>query len=182
MIHTGYKFETLSLIPRPWGETSRDIIEGREDQVVNNHAQYCCVVKTGIGGMRLILGGEVDAGRWPHDFSQSWSDFSLVWDSKPDRKDDPTHWVELKTSHQLSHDGSVVKFERKLLKFWAQSFLLGVPKIIVGFRNMDGILQSLQELETQNIPRDVKRKGKGTWDGSVCINFAASFLECTRKP
>ena len=118
----------------------------------------------------------------PQDICPSWSDFSPVWDSKPDRKDDPTHWVELKTSHQLSHDRSIVKFERKLLKFWAQSFLLGVPKIIVGFRNMDGILQSLQELETQNIPRDVKRKGKSTWDGNVCINFAASFLECTRNP
>lgn len=59
---TGYKFETLSLIPRPWGDTPREYIEGREEQIVNNHAQYCCVVKTGIGKTRMILGGEVDAG------------------------------------------------------------------------------------------------------------------------
>ena len=57
----GYKFETLSLIPDQWDPTSRDFIEGRENMVVNNSAQYCSVVKTGIGNIRLILGGEVDA-------------------------------------------------------------------------------------------------------------------------
>lgn len=71
-----------------------------------------------------------------------------------------------------------MKFERKLLKFWAQSFLLGVPKIIVGFRNAHGILERVQELETKDIPGNVKKKGKMTWDGNLCINFAAGFLEC----
>lgn len=72
----------------------------------------------------------------------------------------------------------MLKFERKLLKFWIQSFLLGVPKIIVGFRSKHGILQRLQELETRNIPNMVMKSGKGTWDGNTCINFTASFLEC----
>lgn len=72
----------------------------------------------------------------------------------------------------------MLKYERKLLKFWAQSFLLGVPKIIVGFRSREGILQRLEELETHSIPGRVKRYGKGTWDGNICINFAAEFLEC----
>ena len=40
----------------------------------------------------------------------------------------------------------MLKYERKLLKFWAQSFLLGVPTIIVGFRDQDGIVRSLEEL------------------------------------
>lgn len=57
----GYKFETLSTLPRPWGETSRDYIESRENQVVNNKEQYCSVVRTGIGSTVLCLGGEVDA-------------------------------------------------------------------------------------------------------------------------
>ena len=33
--------------------------------IVNNYAQYCSVVKTGIGGSKMIIGGEVDAGRDP---------------------------------------------------------------------------------------------------------------------
>jgi RAT1-interacting protein len=59
----GYKFETLSLIANTWDATSRDYIEGREKEVVSNYAQYCSVVQTGIGGIGMIIGGEVDAGK-----------------------------------------------------------------------------------------------------------------------
>ena len=58
---SGYKFETLSLIPDQWDSTPRDFIESREDMVVNNYAQYCSIVKTGIGKVKLVIGGEVDA-------------------------------------------------------------------------------------------------------------------------
>lgn len=60
----GYKFETLSTLPAPWGETSREYIENRENEVVNNEAQYCSVVRTGIGKTVLCLGGEVDASMY----------------------------------------------------------------------------------------------------------------------
>ena len=110
----------------------------------------------------MVLGGEVDS----------------VWDLKPEDKNEPINWVELKTTAEIESDRDIVKFERKLLKFWAQSFLLGVPKIIVGFRTKDGILRRLEELDTQSIPDRVKASGRNTWDGNICINFAAAFLEC----
>ena len=162
MSYWGYKFETLSLIPDQWDPTSRDFIESREDMIVNNYAQYCSVVKTGIGKAKMVLGGEVDA----------------VWDCKPVNKDQPINWVELKTFAEITNDRDILKYERKLLKFWIQSFLLGVPKIIVGFRSKMGILQRVEELETKDIPGMVKRGGKGTWDGNLCINFTASLLGC----
>ncbi|KAL8720728.1 MAG: hypothetical protein Q9225_002462 [Loekoesia sp. 1 TL-2023] len=156
-----YKFETLSLLPAPWAETSRDYIESREDLTVNNSAQYCSVVKTGIGKSRLILGGEVDA----------------LWDAKPPEPSSTINWVELKTAATPLSDRDVLKYERKLLKYWIQSFLLGVPKIIVGFRSKEGILESLEEMKTAQIPRMVKQQGRGSWDGNVCINFTVGFLE-----
>lgn len=107
-----------------------------------------------------------------------YADHPEVWDSKPADKDEPINWVELKTSAEIENERDLVKYERKLLKFWIQSFLLGVPKIIVGFRSKDGILRRLEELETKAIPGAVKRRGKGSWDGNVCINFTASFLDC----
>jgi RAT1-interacting protein len=60
----GYKFETLSLIPKTWDETTRDCIDSREEEVVSNYAQYCSVVQTGIGSSTMIIGGEVDAGKY----------------------------------------------------------------------------------------------------------------------
>jgi len=157
----GYKFETLCLLPRPWDETPREYIENRENEIVNNHAQYCSVVQTGIGSTTMVLGGEVDA----------------LWDSKP-ADGGPIKWVELKTSAEIRHDGDLMNLERKLMKFWIQSFLLGVPKIIVGFRTQDGFLKRIEEMDTASIPGTVKRRGKGTWDGNMCINFAAGLLDC----
>ena len=162
MSYWGYKFETLSLLPQPWYQTTREYIETREDQIVSNYAQYCSVVRTGFGKIKMIIGGEVDA----------------LWDVKPEDTSRPINWVELKTSAEIFNERDQIKFERKLLKFWAQSFLLGVPKIIVGFRSHDGILHRLEELDTQSIPEKVQRQGKNLWDGQICINFAAAFLEC----
>lgn len=62
-MYWGYKFETLSLLDQPWGETSREEIEAREDEVVDNYAQYCSLCKTGIAGVSMIIGGEVDGGQ-----------------------------------------------------------------------------------------------------------------------
>lgn len=101
-----------------------------------------------------------------------------VWDVKHEAPHARTNWVELKTSISPQSDRDLLAFERKLMKFWIQSFLLGVPKIIVGFRDQNGILIRTEEMETEKIPGTVKRRGKATWDGNMCINFAAGFLEC----
>lgn len=156
----GYKFETLSLLPEHWSTTSREYIEAREDQVVSNYAQYCSIVRTGFGKLKMILAGEVDA----------------VMDFKSDDPTVSTNWVELKTTAEVTSDKDQVKLERKLLKFWAQSFLLGVPKIIVGFRTQQGILQRLEEMDTQSIPEKVRLQGKNMWNGDACIAFTSAFL------
>lgn len=100
---------------------------------------------------------------------------------KPTVPDEPVHWVELKTSKELSDDrGHHVKFEKKLCRMWAQSFLLGVPTIVIGFRDDFGNLTRIMDLETQKIPGHVAQQF-GTWDGNVCINLANQFLELLKQ-
>lgn len=77
----------------------------------------------------------------------------------------------------MRNDRDRDNFERKLLKFWIQSFLLGVPRIIVGFRSRDGVLQRVEDMDVASIPDTIARRGR-QWDGNICTNFAASFLEC----
>ena len=177
------------MLRQTWDATPRHEIENRTEDVVNNSAQYCSVVRTGIGGVKMVIGGEVDAGMLhqlhPHTgtfFRTPANQTPTVWDCKPERKEDHIRWVELKTSAEIKNDRDMVKYERKLLKFWAQSFLLGVPKIIVGFRDQNGIVHRMEEVETYTIPSKVKKLGRATWDGNICINFAAAFLECMDKP
>ncbi|KAI1377421.1 RAI1-domain-containing protein [Hypoxylon crocopeplum] len=165
MSYWGYKFETLCCLPRPWGEVTRDIIENRDKEIVSNKAQYCSVVRTGIGKTTLCLGGEVDA----------------IWDSKPVEKGAPINWIELKTSVEIRDDRGMQNFERKLMKFWIQSFLLGVPKIIVGFRSQKGILTKIEEIQTVKIPETAAQRGVRSWNANTCINFASAFLEWLRN-
>ena len=165
-------------MPDTWDATSRDYIEGRENEIVNNHAQYVSIVRTGIGNTTLVLGGEVDAGTLSPLSNFPVLTTCLVWDVKPEPPHTRINWVELKTSVSPQSDRDLLAFERKLMKFWIQSFLLSVPKIIVGFRDQNGILVRIEEMETEKIPGTVKRRGKATWDGNMCINFAAGFLDC----
>ncbi|KAF2012691.1 RAI1-domain-containing protein [Aaosphaeria arxii CBS 175.79] len=162
MTYWGYKFETLALIPDVPQKVSPEFIENRTKAVVSNYAQHCSIVRTAFGPHGIVLGGEVDG----------------LWHPKSSDPDAPIPWIELKTSEELPpypHNRDILKFERKLLKFWAQSFLLGVEKVIVGFRSKQGILKVIDVYETVRIPGMVRR-GTGCWDGNTCINFAAAFL------
>jgi RAT1-interacting protein len=202
MVGPGYKFETLSTLPAPWGETPREFIENRETEQVNNKEQYCSVVRTGMGKTILCLGGEVDASMlapcWslktecpfsrrpihaPHPpvAGRTNTIVPVVWDSKPPARGAPINWVELKTTAEIHSERDRDAFERKLMKFWIQSFLLGVPKIIVGFRSRDGTLVKLEEIETVKIPSMVMKRGRGGWNADACINFASAFLDCKFK-
>lgn len=103
---------------------------------------------------------------------------STVWDSKPEEKGSPINWVELKTSAEIRNPGGMENFKRKLMKYWIQSFLLGVPRIVVGFRTQDGILVEAREMETHRIPDMVNADPNPKWNADMCVNFAATFLEC----
>jgi RAT1-interacting protein len=166
MCYWGYKFESAATINQPWSQTSREEIETRLKRPVNNIEQYCSVVKTGIGNLRIVLGGEVDC----------------VKDYKPtDGRNTLPHYLELKTSSTIRSDFDARKFENKIFKAWAQSFLLGVPTIIYGFRDKNGIVRSLEEFKTEEIPAIVKKSdltpSNQKWNGMDAIGFYAAILD-----
>ena len=123
-------------------------------------------MRTSFGDTAVVIGGEVDC----------------VLGEKPCNSEDPIPWIELKTTAERFSDTIVErqKFERKLLRIWAQSFLLGVPKIVVGFRTEDGYLTRITEFDTQRIPGIVSR-GQGMWNGNVCINMTGMFLDFLKQ-
>lgn len=160
----GFKFETLFTIPDTWDNVTREEIENRDDKPVSNFAQYCSIVKTGVGNMGIVVGGEVDS----------------VWDDKVEGRKNQ-NYVELKTrvcnnfSHQSDKDKE--NYERKQMKYWAQSYLIGCPKIIVGRRSRDGrLMLPVEQLTTMNIPTDV-RNSTHIWDSVLCVQTLNAFLE-----
>uniref|UniRef100_A0A060TD59 Decapping nuclease n=1 Tax=Blastobotrys adeninivorans TaxID=409370 RepID=A0A060TD59_BLAAD len=170
MSYWGYKFEAVSTLRKPWSETTRDEIENRSKVPVNNIEQYLSIVRTGIGSVRLLLGAEVDC----------------VKDYKPEAPKDPLpHYMELKTSSVIYDEKEARKFERKLFKTWAQSFLLGVRHIVYGFRDQNGKLESIEHFKTEQLPilvRDSSYTHKNAkWNGNDSIAFYGAVIEWIKE-
>ncbi|CAN6610247.1 decapping nuclease Rai1p [Trichomonascus vanleenenianus] len=167
MCYWGYKFEGLATLDKPWPDTTRAEIDSRVSAPVNNIEQYCSIVRTGVGHVKTVLGGEVDC----------------VFDYKPEETsgEDPlAHYVELKCTQVVRDDKDARKFERKIFKTWAQSFLLGVRKVIYGFRDENGVLKSFEHYDTSELPVLVKNSQFTTrqkWNGNDAIAFYAAVLE-----
>ena len=90
-------------------------------------------------------------------------------------------YVELKTTRVMDNPSQVARFERdKLLKWWAQSFPIGVRRIVVGFRDDAGFVRKLQTLETLKLPGYAARHPRA-WDPKTALRFADRLLTWLRK-
>jgi RAT1-interacting protein len=143
----GYSFEQVATTDPNEGASE-------DSRIVDANVEYCAVIRTKLGAHRIIMGAEMDC-----------------YDNSREGK---KYYIELKTSRELDAR-SVQHFEKvKLLKFWIQSFLAGVPRIVIGFRNDGGRLLRTQSLSTREITQKVK--AKNYWQGGVCLAFADEVL------
>ncbi|KAG4987643.1 hypothetical protein JHK82_030005 [Glycine max] len=145
--YVGYCFESLAT-------EDPNRADGEGIHHVDANVEFCAVIKTKLGAHRILMGAEMDC-----------------CDSTNEGK---RFYVELKTSCELNYH-TEERFEReKLLKFWIQSFLAGVPYIVIGFRDDAGRLVRTERLRTKDITQRVKMKNY--WQGGVCLAFADEVL------
>ena len=145
-----------------WGYSFEEACTGGVyDEPIDCLDAFCSVVRTGVGRHRLIMGGEVDC-----------------WDGE---RAGLAGYVELKTTRVMDNPSQVARFERdKLLKWWAQSFPIGVRRIVVGFRDDAGFVRKLQTLETLKLPGYAARHPRA-WDPKTALRFADRLLTWLRK-
>ncbi|GMK55772.1 hypothetical protein CspeluHIS016_0208280 [Cutaneotrichosporon spelunceum] len=151
--YMGYAYEAYATVPE-----AEDGPEGWSG-TVNTNVQWCNVVRSAIGDVPILIGGEVDCVRAPV--------------GAPNPGLDAT--VELKTNKVVDSERADRIFLKKLLKHWAQSFLLGVPTVDVGFRTDAGILESRHEFDTATIP-DLAARGGAYWKPAPCLHFLYAVL------
>ena len=119
---------------------------------------YSGVFKSKIGSTRVLFGAEVDA-----------------------YEANGAH-VELKVTKQIVTDRDRFTFERyKLLKWYAQCFLAGTTKLVVGFRDQDGMLRKIESFETLKVPRLIRGREDRLWCASRSILFLENVLQWLRK-
>ncbi|KAK6171101.1 hypothetical protein SNE40_019359 [Patella caerulea] len=154
MCYWGWKFEQYVTSDKEGGkpDTSRP---------VNNNEGFCSVVRSRLNNNSLVYGGEVDG-----------IDNTIKHNNK---------YVEYKTTRQIESRNQDINFRRfKLIKWWAQSYLVGISKIVCGYRDDQGIVHSLDEFETQKIPDEAKDLYI-PWKPNVCFNFLHQFLNFVKS-
>lgn len=163
LAYGGYKFEALSTVPVPPQFATPEILKERESAVVNNNEQFCSVLKTRLEGDLMFLGAEVDA--------------SLA--ERVPGEQATRSYVELKTHRLLfsNNQAQLKAFHRKLLRIYLQSFLAGIPRIVIGFRNDERFVVEIQEFLTLDIPL----LNQGDWDANGCLAFLKDFVEFLKK-
>ncbi|XP_056437818.1 decapping and exoribonuclease protein [Gadus chalcogrammus] len=156
MMYWGYKFEQylcaedMKASPDPGG-------------VVNTNEAFCTVVQTKLADHKLLFSGEVDCR-----------------DRGPKSPAAPACYIELKTSAEICTPKQRSNFHRfKLLKWWAQSFLPGVPRIVAGFRDPDGLVVGTETIHISQISHLIKNE-YNCWKPTVCMNFCCEFLSFVR--
>ncbi|XP_069491264.1 decapping and exoribonuclease protein-like [Ambystoma mexicanum] len=95
----------------------------------------------------------------------------------------PTRYVELKTTPMQGEAGKVSSVKK--LRWWAQSFLGGVPRILVGFKNDEQTVVKCKMFDVtphgllQAAPP--AREMPDFWKPAVCMNFLAAFLSFVKE-
>ena len=90
-------------------------------QTQRHTERRCSVYRTSLGTHRLLVSAEIDC---EEKLANGTREF-----------------VEVKTSGSMRNAESRCNFrERKLIKYWIQSYVAGVPTVVVGYRSEDGVL------------------------------------------
>uniref|UniRef100_A0A224YZM6 Decapping nuclease n=1 Tax=Rhipicephalus zambeziensis TaxID=60191 RepID=A0A224YZM6_9ACAR len=142
--------------------TSEPGVPPKEDELVRERDSYNTVLRGHIGSHTCVISGEVKA----------------VDSSVQCELGSTGSYVEFKTNCLISTEEQRSTFaKKKLLVWWAQSHLLGVPKGLCGFRHDNGIVMRVQEFDVKTMPD----KAKGLWSEDVCMRFLNDTLNFIKE-
>ncbi|KAI8491069.1 hypothetical protein Bbelb_311100 [Branchiostoma belcheri] len=136
--------------------------EPNTDAVVDLNEAFYTVVTSQLNSHSLLFSAEID-GRV--------TDLTVP---------PPTCYVEMKTNKSLRNLQDKSNLYRKLQTCWVQSFLVGVPKIVFGFRDDKRVVGNVECYSTSDIPGMATGHGSA-WKASDCMNFCDKFLSYVQR-
>ncbi|CAF2999220.1 unnamed protein product [Rotaria socialis] len=143
----GHKFEEY-VTKKPLDNTSTEPI--------TPSTQFAGVFQGNIGSYRLLYGAEMDC-----IVEQSLS---------------MTENIELKISAGKSLNDLPFQHNRKFAKWWLQCFLVGIKTMVIGLRDNNGIVNSLEPLSIADIERATH-----TWNRYSFFNFFLLFAQFLKE-
>lgn len=153
----GFKFEEylLSSVPNQDG-LGGPVKEGEE---------FCVMFQSTLDGKSLLYGAEMDGA----NSTAAIKNLDELRNAK---------FVELKVKQQeFNHKMKRNSAKFKYMKWWCQSFLVGIDDLVVGIRNREGICTETEPLKVSQIPKEVFKIDNNLWKPAECLNFCSDFLQ-----
>ncbi|KAL1430199.1 hypothetical protein MTO96_015266 [Rhipicephalus appendiculatus] len=153
----GHKFEQYMTCDRPGmaPDTHAPVVE---------HASVQVVARSRLGDHGIIICGEVDA-----------IDTAAVSQRRPMAK-----YVELKTTAVAWNERQLFNMRRhKLWKWWSQSYIMGMKRVICGCRDREGFVRSLMEFDVDTMHEQCEQEC--LWFRAQGLNFLDKFLSFVRS-
>uniref|UniRef100_A0A0N7ZC26 Decapping nuclease n=1 Tax=Scylla olivacea TaxID=85551 RepID=A0A0N7ZC26_SCYOL len=136
---------------------------GDPDQVMECNCQFRCVVKQHLNEITLMYSANT------HAIDQSCHQENFT---------DMSSFVSLRALKEFTEPFKQRNYRKyTLCSWWCEGQLSGIPRVLKGTRTNDGIVHTLEMLQTADLP-DL---AKGAWEPSVCINFLNKFLNFVKE-
>ena len=150
----GFRFEHFITEP---ADQSND-----SDVNFQKHNEYCCIVRSRLGKHSLVYGAEMDCV------------------DKSDHIVDPEleHFCEIKTTRTVDNQrqwDNLVRF--KMLKWWAQCYLINTPTLVCGYRNDNMIVREIEVMKVSEMPK----MATDFWSPHQCLKFLSRFLDFVKS-
>lgn len=142
-------------------------IDPETSNPVNESEEFCGMFSTKLEGKNILLAAEMDG-----IISSELLDHSseINWEK--------LEFVELKVKRRETTERQKSNFYRfKLIKWWCQSFLVGINKVFFGLRDDRGIVDEIDQMNVNDMPKMAKRD----WNSSICLDFCNQFLDSVAK-
>jgi len=145
----GYKFEALCT----------------GSSTVDATSEFCSIVRLKLGQHSVFMGAEIDA---------------CDPDSRGTSSGGLQEYVEMKTykiPESRSQDLSIKRYKHP--RWWMQSFLVGVPYLLLGGRDAQGILRRVDRVRVSDLQRLSSQMGC-PWDPNSYLHFLDDVLAWMR--
>ncbi|CAK8673529.1 unnamed protein product [Clavelina lepadiformis] len=164
MTYWGVRFEGYMTGRFPKPPETISVRTPKEETIINTNEAFCSVFRTRVNKRHsVVYGAEVDCCK------------------SVDVLSPPDCYVELKTSRKFTSRKQEENFYRyKCLKWWAQSYLAGIPQITCGFRDDDGFVESIRDFSTLDLPNRAMTL-HNSWNPSACLTFLDNLLQAIKE-
>ncbi|KAH7938202.1 hypothetical protein HPB49_021599 [Dermacentor silvarum] len=136
---------------------------------VVEHESVQVVARSRLGEHGIIICGEVDA-----------IDPSVLYTSDHSQQRSMAKYVELKTTAVVRHERQLENMRRyKLWKWWSQSYIMGMKRVICGCRDKEGFVRSLMQFDVDTMHEQCEREH--LWFRAEGLNFCDNFLSFVKS-